>query len=389
MIVRVCASSSVDDSVACLNGPDIEKIIDIGPPEIDPSDPDSINALGVREGDRLGFGDMPDEEIVKCTPEILKIISRRREEVKNMMVRENSNRSSNALFNTNRPSPGFESSTNDSIYARQWSCGEPEICQYRVCPWCRPAVADRAFLDMGAIADGEIPVTAAIGLGFEEIGGKPIVSSEVVKRIGQRGPPPKIFTPPESLADEAFLNEYLLLMLDEKVASYRESLPPQPPRRLTTKDDLYTVKPSRNYQAVKSDSDRMKALSNVHRRSSKSTMAARQAYLELLPSMEDMPTPTRRREPSESPARPAIELDRHKFRRAQRLGQMRGEPRDASESPPLFHTDDSWDTEDLLSDFDNDACDFTPAPLRVSRGVGVTEESIETGVPDADVITQV
>ncbi|RMJ16137.1 hypothetical protein CDV36_004187 [Fusarium kuroshium] len=367
---------------------DIERIIDIGPPEIDPSDPDSINALGVREGDRLGFGDMPEEEIVKCTPEILRIIARQREEVKNMMAR-GFERSSNGLFNTNRPSPGFESYTNDSIYTRQWSCGEPEICQYRVCPWCRPAVADRAFLDMGAIADGEIPVTAAIGLGFEEIGGKPIVSSEVVKRIGQRGPPPKIFTPPESLADDAFLNEYLLLMLDEKVASYRERLPLPPPRRLTTKDDLYTAKPSRNYQAVKSDSDRMKALSNVHRRQpSKSAMASRQTYLELLPSLEDMPTPNRRRDSSESPARPAIELDRHKFRRAQKLEQM-GEPRDASESPPLFHTDDSWDTEELLSDFDNEACDFTPAPLRVDRGVGVTEESAETGVPDVDVITQV
>ncbi|RTE75180.1 hypothetical protein BHE90_010379 [Fusarium euwallaceae] len=367
---------------------DIERIIDIGPPEIDPSNPDSINALGVREGDRLGFGDMPEEEIVKCTPEILRIIARQREEVKNMMAR-GFERSSNGLFNTNRPSPSFESYTNDSIYTRQWSCGEPEICQYRVCPWCRPAVADRAFLDMGAIADGEIPVTAAIGLGFEEIGGKPIVSSEVVKRIGQRGPPPKIFTPPESLADDAFLNEYLLLMLDEKVASYRERLPLPPPRRLTTKDDLYTAKPSRNYQAVKSDSDRMKALSNVHRRQpSKSAMASRQTYLELLPSLEDMPTPNRRRDSSESPARPAIELDRHKFRRAQKLEQM-GEPRDASESPPLFHTDDSWDTEELLSDFDNEACDFTPAPLRVDRGVGVTEESAETGMPDVDVITQV
>lgn len=111
-----------------------------------------------------------------------------------MMSRETYKISSIPLFNANRPSLGFESYTNDSIYARRWSHGEPEICQYRVCPWCRPAVADRAFLDMGAIADGEIPVTAAIGLGFEEIGGKPIVSSEVVKRIGQRGPPPKIFT---------------------------------------------------------------------------------------------------------------------------------------------------------------------------------------------------
>lgn len=68
---------------------------------------------------------------------------------------------------------------------------------------------------------------------------------------------------------------------------------------------------------------------------------------------------------------------------------MRGEPRDASESPPLFRSDDSWGTEDLLTDLDDDAHDFTPAPLRVSRGVGVTEESIETGVSDVDVITQV
>jgi hypothetical protein len=111
-----------------------------------------------------------------------------------MIAREKFKRSSNALFNTTRPPPGFESYTNDSIYAGQWSCGEPQICQYRVCPWCRPAVADRAFLVMGAIADGQLPLTAAIGFGFEEIGGKPVVSSEVVKRIGQRGPPQRRFT---------------------------------------------------------------------------------------------------------------------------------------------------------------------------------------------------
>lgn len=68
---------------------------------------------------------------------------------------------------------------------------------------------------------------------------------------------------------------------------------------------------------------------------------------------------------------------------------MRGEPRDASESSSLFHTNDSWDTDDLLTGFDDDAREFTPAPLRVDRGVSVTEESVETGVPDVDVITQV
>ncbi|EEU39109.1 uncharacterized protein NECHADRAFT_81775 [Fusarium vanettenii 77-13-4] len=305
---------------------DIEQIIDIGPPELDPSNPDSINAIGTRKGDKLSSGDMTVEEMAKYTPEHVGIISRQRKEVRNMIARENLKRSSNALFNTTRPPPGFESYTNDSIYAGQWSCGETQICQYR---------------------------------------------------------PPE--SPPD---DDAYLNEYLLLMLDNKVASFREERPQRPQRR--TKDDLYTLKPSRHFQAVKSDSGRMKTLSNVHQRQpSKSTLASSQNYLELLPSMEDMPTPSRRSDLTESPARPAIELNRREFRRASRLGQMRGEPRDASESSSLFHTNDSWDTDDLLTGFDDDAREFTPAPLRVDRGVSVTEESVETGVPDVDVITQV
>lgn len=98
-------------------------------------------------------------------------------------------------------------------------------------------------------------------------------------------------------------------MLDNKVASCREKSQ-RPQRR--TKDDLYTLEPSRNFQAVKSDSDRMKALSNVHRRQSpKSTLASEQTYLELLPSMEEMPTPSRESDLNESPARPAIELNRY------------------------------------------------------------------------------
>lgn len=47
---------------------------------------------------------------------------------------------------------------------------------------------------MDAIVDGQIPLTAAIGFGFEDIGGKPVVSSEVMKRIGLRGPPQRRFT---------------------------------------------------------------------------------------------------------------------------------------------------------------------------------------------------
>ncbi|KAJ4323362.1 hypothetical protein N0V84_004366 [Fusarium piperis] len=323
---------------------DIEQIVDVGPPSFDPPRPDSTN--GMEMSDKLGSGDTA----VNYTPEHADIISRQLEEVKNMIARDEFRTSSAALFNTTRPPPNFESYTNDSIYAG------------------RPACADRAYLDMGAIADGKLPLTATIGFGFEEIGGRPVASSEVVKRIGKRGPP-MIFTPPESLADEAFLNDYLLLMLDEKVASGSE----RSQRR--TKDDLDTLEPPSLYRAIKSDADVMKALSNTHRRrSSKSTLAP-DTYLELLPSLEDMPTPSQGRERTESPTRSAIELDRAR--------QLRGEPQDDGKSSPLFHTDDSWDSEDLLSEFDDDACEFTPAPLRVDRGVGVTEESVEIGVPDA------
>lgn len=99
-------------------------------------------------------------------------------------------------------------------------------------------------------------------------------------------------------------------MLDNKVASFREERPQRPEPR--TKDDLYTLKPSGHFQAVKSDSERMKTLSNVHQcQPSKSTSASSQNYLELLPSMEDMPTPSPRTDLNESPARPAIELNRY------------------------------------------------------------------------------
>lgn len=98
-------------------------------------------------------------------------------------------------------------------------------------------------------------------------------------------------------------------MLDNKVASCRKrSQRPQP----RTKDGLHTLQSSGNFLAVKSDSERMKTLSNVNRRQpSKSTLASGETYLELLPSMEEMPTPSRGSGQNESPARPAIELNRY------------------------------------------------------------------------------
>lgn len=160
--------------------------------------------------DELSSGDL--DEMAMYLPERFGIISRQQDvrrncvdfgpsdllgwlsQIKSKVARENFRASSAALFSTSHPRPSFESYTNDSIYAGRWRCGEPKICEYRVCPWCRPACADRAFLDMDAIADGKLPLTAATGFGFEDIGGRPVVSSEIVKHIGQRGPPETSFT---------------------------------------------------------------------------------------------------------------------------------------------------------------------------------------------------
>ena len=58
-----------------------------------------------------------------------------------------------------------------------------------VCSRCRPGAADRSFLSLDAVAKGEILPTSALGFGFDVLGGRPIVDSEVLKTIGCRKPP--------------------------------------------------------------------------------------------------------------------------------------------------------------------------------------------------------
>lgn len=74
-------------------------------------------------------------------------------------------------------------------FSKPWIVGANEICQYMVCPSCRPSAADRAYLSLDAVAKGEILPTAAAGYGFHIQGKRPVVDAEILKGIGCRPVP--------------------------------------------------------------------------------------------------------------------------------------------------------------------------------------------------------
>lgn len=70
-----------------------------------------------------------------------------------------------------------------------WLPKREQQCRYKVCPRCRPSGADRAFLSLDAVANGEIPPTSVVGYGFLAIGERPVVGAEILKMIGLPKPP--------------------------------------------------------------------------------------------------------------------------------------------------------------------------------------------------------
>ncbi|KAL2881732.1 hypothetical protein SGCOL_002885 [Colletotrichum sp. CLE4] len=47
-----------------------------------------------------------------------------------------------------------------------WVPKSKDECQYKICSYCRPGGADRAYISLDGIAKGNIPATAATGYGF-------------------------------------------------------------------------------------------------------------------------------------------------------------------------------------------------------------------------------
>lgn len=80
----------------------------------------------------------------------------------------------------------FEGAPVPFDHKKPWVRSVHEECQYRVCSRCRPGLADRAFLGLDAVAQGEIPPTAAVGYGFHIMGERPVVDAEILEKLGHR-----------------------------------------------------------------------------------------------------------------------------------------------------------------------------------------------------------
>ncbi|KAH6952718.1 hypothetical protein DER45DRAFT_356865 [Fusarium avenaceum] len=157
--------------------------------------------------DKLSFLDgLTPKQMASYRPDQIATILRQREELKNVIAKEEFRKSSSVLFSTVSPPPGLDVSLNNNPSAgRLIYDAEPE-CHYKVCPRCRPICADRAFLSLNAVANGEIPPTAAAGYGFESLHGRPVISKVVIKHINEHRPKPQVGS------------RRMMELLDEKIA---------------------------------------------------------------------------------------------------------------------------------------------------------------------------
>lgn len=126
------------------------------------------------------------------------------------------------------------------IRTKPWVLPESEECCARYCQYCRPTYADRSYLSLDGIANGEIPATAASGFGFHCLGARPVMNLEHWKNIGLRPVPlprghPAAPRPPEHAdsnwqGDEYWLDSVVSPTIDQGDGSSDQlRLPYTPP----------------------------------------------------------------------------------------------------------------------------------------------------------------
>ncbi|KAK2001173.1 hypothetical protein LX36DRAFT_698461 [Colletotrichum falcatum] len=81
-----------------------------------------------------------------------------------------------------------------------WVPNAKDECKYKICPYCRPGGADRAYISLDGVAEGSIPATAATGYGFHLFRQRPICSSSLVANLGLR----RVSTPAGASAPASF-----------------------------------------------------------------------------------------------------------------------------------------------------------------------------------------
>ncbi len=72
---------------------------------------------------------------------------------------------------------------------KPWVPSDDDVCGFQACHYCRMPFAERAFLSLNGVANGDIPATAAVGYGFHHAGERPLASPELVENLGLRPVP--------------------------------------------------------------------------------------------------------------------------------------------------------------------------------------------------------
>ncbi|CAM1510170.1 Fc.00g005050.m01.CDS01 [Cosmosporella sp. VM-42] len=168
------------------------------------------------------FQEVTPEQMAQYRPDQIAMILRQREELHHALHREQLRKSSAILLQHHhlRGTAVATDSLHDSVYRNPWVCRDEDECMYKICPFCRPSAADRAYLSLNAVADGEIPPTAATGFGFHLLGERPVVDANVVRELGLRSaPPPRSL---QSYTDSSLSTDLdMMEMLGEQIARSR------------------------------------------------------------------------------------------------------------------------------------------------------------------------
>ncbi|RCI07596.1 hypothetical protein L249_1646 [Ophiocordyceps polyrhachis-furcata BCC 54312] len=151
-----------------------------------------LEQLKIRKGspaareDKLSLLDeMTPNQMAAYRPDQIAIMLRQRENVQTACQFQRLRTDNSAEITSHRNySTAFEGAPGPFEYKKPWVATFPEECRYRVCPRCRPALADRAFLSLNAVANGDIPPTAAVGYGFHTMGERPVFDAEMVQTLG-------------------------------------------------------------------------------------------------------------------------------------------------------------------------------------------------------------
>ncbi|KAF4497824.1 hypothetical protein FAGAP_5991 [Fusarium agapanthi] len=187
--------------------------------------------------DKLSFlQELTPEQMASYRPDQIATILRQREELKEVIAKEERQKSTSALFSNLLPPLGLETSFSDK---GQRTLDEETLCQYKICQRCRPVCVDRAFLSLNAVADGEITPTAAAGFGFESLGGRPVIDKDVVRHIDEHRPRPQIG------------NRRMMELLDEQIARMLASHNQNQPFRNGLRSTISGLRGARQLPTVK------------------------------------------------------------------------------------------------------------------------------------------